>query len=139
MHKSCEFVGVSIQLLKLWFQHIRKKISNESCQRSIKNTRYEDPFSIENLKNRQAKFEVQVLLQCQQKHQSKLGVTEIISIWQLTKNASKTTSHCFFLRNKMVLQQFLEKIHRISALYSIVSYKKRCIFRDYLVTDRQTR
>ncbi len=95
-----------------------KEISNESCrQLSIKSTRYKEPFSIE------------------QKHQSKLGVTERISIWRLTKNATKTTSHCFltaFSLNKIVLQLFTHTIYRIASALSIavLLHTKNAVFSE---------
>ncbi len=50
-------------------------------------------------KNLQAKFGSKIILQCQQTP-IKLGMTDRISIWRLTKNATKTTYHCFFSETK---------------------------------------
>ena len=71
-----------------------------------KNTRYDIHSVLRALKNRQGKkFIFSVSIQ--------LKTSIEITIWQLTKNATKTYCHWFFPWNKRDLQQLTHSVYRI--------------------------
>ncbi len=102
-------------------------------QRSIKNTRYDEPFSIESLKESASKVWIEVYFAVWRDWDNFNMVIDqkryvnVFSLPFLWNKNDFTTIHTYNLQNS-----------KCSFYFRIASYEKCCICRDYLGTDRQT-